>query len=218
MSLFAPQLSQILSDEKFSVNDKLTIQKFHDTAVIRIQKIFDNEVYRKQLIHTIRGLPEDGGNLIDFSPWRILNFDSYFILLNAGSFFVTCGLERGISTIQSLYQDVLDDINLPRKELKKGEDALINALYVCILDILKLKLSTADLKYPTIDEFFKVYGEEFKYESENEKFLLWETANWMQVLFKITTARKNTGLTIQVVPKVVEGWKGESLLQRNEII
>ena len=68
MSLFAPQLSQILSDEKFSVNDKLTIQKFHDTAVIRIQKIFDNEVYRKQLIHTIRGLPEDGGNLIDFSP------------------------------------------------------------------------------------------------------------------------------------------------------
>eukprot|EP01035_Chromulina_nebulosa_P015909 gene15909-21082_t len=183
MSLFAPQLSQILSDEKFSVNDKLTIQKFHDTASSRIQKIFDNENYKKLLIDTIRGLPEDG------------------------SFFVTCGLERGISTIQSLYQDVLDDINLPRKELKKGEDALINALYVCILDILKLKLTTADLKYPTIDDFLKVYGEEFKYESENEKFLLWETANWMQVLFKITTARKNTGLTIQVVPKVVEGWK-----------
>ena len=118
-------------------------------------------------------------------------------------------MERGISTIQSLYQDVLEDINLPKKDLKKGEDALINALYVCILGILKLKLSTTDLKYPTIDDFLQVYGEEFKYESENEKFLLWETANWMQVLFKITTARKNTGLTIQVVPKVVEGWKGE---------
>lgn len=111
---------------------------------------------------------------------------------------------------------MLDDINLPRKELKKGEDALINALYVCILDILKLKLTAADLKYPTIDDFLKVYGEEFKYESENEKYLLWETANWMQVLFKITTARKNTGLTIQVVPKVVEGWKGESQLCYNQ--
>lgn len=62
MSLFAPQLSQILSDEKFSVNDKLTIQKFHDTASSRIQKIFDNENYKKLLIDTIRGLPEDGKN------------------------------------------------------------------------------------------------------------------------------------------------------------
>jgi len=139
---------------------------------------------------------------------KIIRKCDHNIFLDTGNFFATCGLERGISTIQSLYQDVLDDINLPRKDLKKGEDALINALYVCILGILKLKLSTADLKYPTIDDFLKVYGEEFKYESENEKFLLWETANWMQVLFKITTARKNTGLTIQVVPKVVEGWKG----------
>ena len=60
MSLFAPQLSQILSDEKFSVNDKLMIQKFHDTASSRIQKIFDNDNYRRLLINTIRGIPEDG--------------------------------------------------------------------------------------------------------------------------------------------------------------
>ena len=119
--------------------------------------------------------------------------------------------EDGISTLQSLFQDVLDDLRVPKKSLKKGDDAVINALYICILDMLKDKLVAEDFKYPTRDAFMQVYGEKFAAESDREKTILWQSANWMYILFKMITAKKNTGLTIEVIPKLVEGWSGKSL-------
>ena len=180
--LIAPQLHNIFTDNKISHEDKILIKTFHDAAAKRIQNIFSSEYHQQLLICTVSG--------------KELPYCETFNIL------------QNISTIQSLYQDVLDDIRLSKKALKKGEDSIINALYVCLLDLLKLKLSNSDLKYPTKDSFLRVYGEKFQFESEREKTLLWETANWMAVLFKMTTARKNTGLTIQVIPKVVEDWTG----------
>jgi hypothetical protein len=95
-----------------------------------------------------------------------------------------------------------------KKNLKKGEDALINAFYICILDMLKSKLTPEDFKYPTIDDFMREYGEHFATESNKEKNLLWKSANWMFILFKIIPANKNSGLTMEVIPKLLEGWNG----------
>ena len=95
-----------------------------------------------------------------------------------------------------------------KKTLKKGEDALINSFYICILDMLKSKLTTEDFKYSQIEDFMSVYGEQFAKESNREKNLLWQTANWMFILFKIVPANKSTGLAMEVVPKLLEGWHG----------
>ena len=92
--------------------------------------------------------------------------------------------------------------------MKKGEDALINSFYICILDMLKSKLTMEDFKYPQIEDFMRVYGEQFAIESNREKMLLWQTANWMFILFKIVPANKSTGLTMEVIPKLLEGWHG----------
>ena len=92
--------------------------------------------------------------------------------------------------------------------MKKGEDALINSFYICILDMLKSKLTTEDFKYSQIEDFMSVYGEQFAKESNREKNLLWQTANWMFILFKIVPANKSTGLAMEVVPKLLEGWHG----------
>ena len=95
--------------------------------------------------------------------------------------------------------------------MKKGEGALINAFYICILDLLKSRLITAQefFKYPKIEEFLQVHGEKFAKESNKEKQLLWQTANWAHILFKMTIrAKTNRGLAMEVIPKLVEGWRG----------
>ena len=97
-----------------------------------------------------------------------------------------------------------------RKSLKKGEGALINTFFICILDMLKSRLTDHDLKYPTIADFLHVYGEKFGREPHKEKELLWQTANWAHVLFKMIKARTNAGLALEVLPKFVEGWHGKN--------
>ena len=153
-------------------------------AALRLAQIFESEQHRTTFMDTIHSLQEEDLELI-IKP------------------------EDGISTLQSLFQDVLDDLRVPKKSLKKGEDAVINALYICILDMLKDKLVAEDFKYPTRDDFMRIYGEKFACESDREKTILWQTANWMWILFKMITAKKNTGLTIEVIPKLIEGWNGK---------
>jgi hypothetical protein len=64
----------------------------------------------------------------------------------------------------------------------------------------------ADFKYPTVDSFLAAYPGFFQNESEYEKKYLWLAANWMGILFRMITARKNKGLVLYVVPKLIEGW------------
>ena len=120
-----------------------------------------------------------------------------------------------ISTLDSLYQDILDDLGgAPEVSLKKGDDvfyALITALYLCILVILKDKLVPGDFKYPTEVEFMQAYDNKFAKESDKEKNLLWQSANWMSILFKIVKASANQGLALAVIPKLLEGLNSKDL-------
>eukprot|EP01036_Dinobryon_divergens_P029457 gene29457-38554_t len=177
-------LPDMLSCDKLPDDAKDLLQSFHDRAAVRLTQIYESEYHRNALMATIRSLQNEDLDLIT-TP------------------------EDGISTLQSLFQDVLDDLRVPKKSLKKGDDAVINALYICILDMLKDKLVAEDFKYPTRDAFMQVYGEKFAAESDREKTILWQSANWMYILFKMITAKKNTGLTIEVIPKLVEGWSAK---------
>jgi hypothetical protein len=79
--------------------------------------------------------------------------------------------------------------------------------YVVIVTILQLmaNLFAADnMKYSSIEGFMEVYPM-FHERSNVEKEKLFHTANWMHILFQITTAKKNKGLVMQIIPKFVEG-------------
>jgi hypothetical protein len=91
--------------------------------------------------------------------------------------------------------------------LKKGE-ALITALYVCILDTLRSRLVNETLKYPTVGDFMTAYGDQFQGESHDEKQKLWQFANWSFILFKMVPAKTNKVLAMDVIPKLLEGWSG----------
>ena len=95
------------------------------------------------------------------------------------------------------------------KTLKKDGE-LITALYICILDMLKAKLGVDDFKYPKMSDFMsvKVYADNFVGASNKEKERLWHSANWMHIFFKIVSANRNKGLSIQVISKFLEGWDG----------
>ena len=62
------------------------------------------------------------------------------------------------------------------------------------------------MKYPSIESFLEAYPGWFQNDSDYEKRYLWLAANWMNILFRMITARKNKGLVLQVVPKLIEGW------------
>jgi hypothetical protein len=77
----------MLGSEKYSQQEKTILQRFHDRAAARMSDIFNNVDHRHRMLHTIRG-----------SPFK-LNAEYY-------------GLDGGISTFQSLFQDILDDIEV----------------------------------------------------------------------------------------------------------
>ena len=93
----------------------------------------------------------------------------------------------------------------------KKEEALITALYVCILDTLRSRLVNETLKYPTVGDFMTVYGDQFQGESHDEIQKLWQFANWSFILFKIIPAKTNKVFAMDVIPKLLEGWSGMNL-------
>jgi len=86
------------------------------------------------------------------------------------------------------------------------DGTLLCALWYVILEAIKKIIKVRDMKFPTLDSFLTAYEDRFSSEPEPEKIVLWQTANWMSLLFKMITARKNKGLAMQVIPKVCEGW------------
>jgi hypothetical protein len=87
------------------------------------------------------------------------------------------------------------------------EGMLLYALWITMLNSLQKYITiAADFKYPTIESFLAAYPGYFQNESEYEKKYLWLAANWMCILFRMITARKNKGLVLYVVPKLIEGW------------
>lgn len=102
-------------------------------------------------------------------------------------------------------QTITEEVGLDLHSLHK-EGALMYALWVALLSVLRKKLKKNDYKYQTLEDFLAAYPGQFDTESDTEKILLWQTANWMSILFQMITARKNKGLAMMIIPKLVEGW------------
>ena len=102
-------------------------------------------------------------------------------------------------------QKICEDIGLDSSYLHK-DCCMMYALWVCLLEAVKNHLSNSALKYPTLEDFLNAYPGRFASESLEEQINLWHTANWMVILFKLIPAKKNKGLALQVVPKLIEGW------------
>eukprot|EP01036_Dinobryon_divergens_P029957 gene29957-39133_t len=187
MEIICKLLPDMLEDKNLTEQEKVLLQLFHDRAAYRLNQIFSSESHHQQLLNTVR-MPLNDDTNVEFYA-------------------------KGVSTIKTIFQDILDDLEINKKSLKKGKGALINAFYICILDMLKGRLATDVFKYPTIEDFLQVYGEKFAKESNKEKQLLWQTANWAHVLFTMTMRGKtNGGLAIDVIPKIVEGWRAKYIV------
>jgi hypothetical protein len=99
-----------------------------------------------------------------------------------------------------------------------------HSFLLVILMLLKSVTPSENLKYATLEHFLECY-EEFQSRSEQEKRYLFETANWMNILFQFIPAKvspsraqpppltppclsqKNKGLVLDVIPKLIEGFE-----------
>lgn len=71
-------------------------------------------------------------------------------------------------------------------------------------------IDTSAMKYATMDEFQAKYG--FSAHCDVELHKLFQIANWMNIFFRFVPAKKNKGLCMQVVPKLVEGKVSYSIM------
>ena len=103
---------------------------------------------------------------------------------------------------------------MEKKSLRKdesGKDCLINAFYICILDMLSSSgaVTIDDYKFRTVEDFLQVPEYNiFAMLPIRERQLLWMTANWMYIFFKMVPSKGNVGLAKNVVSKLLEGWDG----------
>mmetsp|Transcript_8303 Transcript_8303/g.8461 ORF Transcript_8303/g.8461 Transcript_8303/m.8461 type:complete len:442 (+) Transcript_8303:73-1398(+) len=83
---------------------------------------------------------------------------------------------------------------------------LINAIWIEFLDITRRFVDPESFKYKSINDFVEAYpDQQFHTYSEEELSNLFHTANWMNIFFSMETARKNKGLIMDVIPRLVEG-------------
>ena len=96
------------------------------------------------------------------------------------------------------------------------DSALAATIWICYLSINSENLlhcsptQESSLKYKTFESFVSQYPK-FKgpkYPNE-ELFRLFYVANWLNIFFRFVPARKNKGLCLQVVPRIVEGWEAK---------
>jgi hypothetical protein len=73
-----------------------------------------------------------------------------------------------------------------------------------VLHLLTNLFASDNMKYTSREQFLESYPD-FTERSESEIEKLFHTANWMHILFQITTAKKNKGMVMTVVPKFIEG-------------
>jgi hypothetical protein len=106
-------------------------------------------------------------------------------------------------------ETVLNDILMTarhRYSLLSKETSLSpgHVAILTLLHLLKNLFAPDNMKYQSLESFLEVYPEfENRPSAEQEK--LFFSANWMHILFQITTAKKNKGLVMTVIPKLVEG-------------
>ena len=102
---------------------------------------------------------------------------------------------------------LLDNFHVYDLSTLNKEGSCLQALWVIFLRIMRKNLVDDSLfKYKTMPEFLAEYNGDFDKCDPNEQIKLFHTANWMTILFKMVPAKKNKGLAIHVIPKLVEGF------------
>ena len=86
------------------------------------------------------------------------------------------------------------------------EGLMMHALWIIFFSQIRRLLPPSELKYQSVALFLTAYNGKFDDHTSDDQKLLCETANWMNEMFKYLSARKNKGLAIQMIPKLVEGW------------
>eukprot|EP00607_Mallomonas_marina_P001930 CAMPEP_0182427562 /NCGR_PEP_ID=MMETSP1167-20130531/18443_1 /TAXON_ID=2988 /ORGANISM="Mallomonas Sp, Strain CCMP3275" /LENGTH=541 /DNA_ID=CAMNT_0024609879 /DNA_START=84 /DNA_END=1709 /DNA_ORIENTATION=+ len=95
------------------------------------------------------------------------------------------------------------NIQVPVSVLPKN---LQQAIWIEFLEVMRENISADELKYKNLDEFLDAYSSQpFTSYPQNEKVKLMNTANWMNILFSMEKAKKNKGLVMDVIPRLVEG-------------
>lgn len=98
---------------------------------------------------------------------------------------------------------IADSNSLDLKQLPK-DGIILQAIWLLFMARMKTALPPSTLKYQTVEEFEIAYPE-FQSQSRAEIIRLWHTAQWMTELFKVIPAYKNKGLSLLVIPKLLEG-------------
>ena len=86
------------------------------------------------------------------------------------------------------------------------ESAMSVALWVLFFAITGEHYPAAQLKYKNVKAFLEAYEGYFNDTDPAEQEMLKNEANWFKVVSTLLPPDKNKGLTIQVVPRLVEGW------------
>ena len=86
------------------------------------------------------------------------------------------------------------------------ENIMSVALWVLFFAITGEHYPTAQLKYQDVNSFLKAYEGYFNDIDPAEQEMLKDEANWFKVVSTLLPPSKNKGLTIQIVPRLVEGW------------
>lgn len=107
-----------------------------------------------------------------------------------------------INTCQ--YNNILIQCNISNNVFSK-DGLLSHILWYKYLVNVQEYLSPSQYKYQSIESFLNAYPNKFDKCDIREKECLRKTANLMVVLLSMVTPRKNKGLAITVVPKVIEG-------------
>jgi hypothetical protein len=89
------------------------------------------------------------------------------------------------------------------------ESPLMIGLWVVFVALTKSSYpESCRFKYPNVEAFLTEYGGRFDDFDVVAQEQLKDEANWFNVIFELLPARKNKGLCIAVIPRVIEGWKG----------
>ena len=89
------------------------------------------------------------------------------------------------------------------------ESAMSVALWVLFFAITGEHYPAAQLKYQNMQAFLDAYEGHFNDTDPAEQETLKNEANWFNVVSTLLPPRMSKGLTIQVVPRLVEGWQAK---------
>ena len=113
--------------------------------------------------------------------------------------------ERGINAVTSDWNlvSVAEEAGVNLFQHTRDADFLAS-IWIAFLTVMKEHFPADRHKFPNVDAFLEAYPE-FLHTPAEEQTNLFNTANWMAVLFTMIPAAKNKGLVLQVIPQVVEG-------------